>query len=403
MGGWKIALWILTVALVLGFLYLVRGILLPFIVGTLVAILLDPVVRQLRRRGLGRGAAVGLVFIAFFGVITAIGFFTVPIMAKQLNAFTTNIGSMTREMAQQGYANNYFVRWNPRHRIEASTSVSPLDRTLAQVRPTLDRLGLPSTQAKITEQILEPRRQEITKFVQGFFNSVLGALGGLGAQFLLLLFAPLVALFLLMDFDRIRLSLPNWIPPSIRAEAMDILEDVGDVFQKYLRGIMISWALYTTTVALALSLMGAPYAVLLALLFGTLYLIPIIGGMVNYVLLLVIAGLSGQNSNWFATFPSSWAFALTLVAVLFIITWVWDQLVSPNLVGSAVGLNPVVSMFVVAAGGSLFGILGMLVAFPIGGAVKVILERVLKVTNTTGSDTLGLPATPLRHRAPVES
>jgi len=278
-----------------------------------------------------------------------------------------------------------------------------LDRTLAQVRPTLDRLGLPSTQAKITEQILEPRRQEITKFVQGFFNSVLGALGGLGAQFLLLLFAPLVALILLMDFDRIRLSLPNWIPPSIRAEAMDILEDVGDVFQKYLRGIMISWALYTTTVALALSLMGAPYAVLLALLFGTLYLIPIIGGMVNYVLLLVIAGLSGQNSNWFATFPSSWAFALTLVAVLFIITWVWDQLVSPNLVGSAVGLNPVVSMFVVAAGGSLFGILGMLVAFPIGGAVKVILERVLKVTNTTGSDTLGLPATPLRHRAPVES
>ncbi|MCC7102554.1 MAG: AI-2E family transporter [Fimbriimonadaceae bacterium] len=403
MGGWKIALWILTVALVLGFLYLVRGILLPFIVGSLVAILLDPVVRQLRRRGLGRGAAVGLVFIAFFAVITGIGFLTVPIMTKQLSAFTMNIGSMTRDMAQQGYNNNYFVRWNPKIRVEASTSVSPLDRTLAQVRPTLDRLGIPSTQSAITEQLLEPRRQEITKVVQGFFNSVLGALGGLGAQFILLLFAPLVALFLLMDFDRIRVSLPNWIPPSIRSEAMDILEDVGDVFQKYLRGIMISWALYTTTVALALTILGAPYAVLLALLFGTLYLIPIIGGMVNYVLLLVIVGLSGQSGNWFSAFPSSWAFALLLVGALFLITWIWDQLVAPNLVGSAVGLNPVVSMFVVAAGGSLFGILGMLVAFPIGGAVKVILERVLKVTNTTGSDTLGLPATPLRHRAPIES
>lgn len=393
----------MTVVLVLGFLYLVRGILLPFVVGTLVAILLDPVVRRLRRRGLGRGAAVGVVFVAFFAVITAIGFFTVPIMAKQLTAFTTNIGSMTRGLAEQSYNNNYFVRWNPRHRIEASSGVSPLDRTLAQMRPTLDKLGIPSTQAEITEQVLEPRRQEITKFVQGFFNSMLGAIGGLGAQFLLLLFAPLVALFLLMDFDRIRLSLPNWIPPAIRGETMEIMEDVGDVFQKYLRGIMISWALYTTTVAIVLSILGAPYAVLIALLFGTLYLIPIIGGLVNYVSLLVIVGLSGQHANWFATFPSSWAFALVLVGALFLVTWVWDQVVSPNLVGSAVGLNPVVSMFVVAAGGSLFGILGMLVAFPIGGAAKVILERVLKVTNTTGSDTLGLPATPLRHRAPAES
>lgn len=402
MGGWKIALWVLVVGLVLGFLYLVRGILLPFILGSLIAILLDPLVRKLRKRGLGRGPAISLVFTVFFGVIILIGVLTVPVMTRQLTSFSSNIAAITRQLAVQGYSNNYFVRWNPKHRIEVSTSVNPLDRTLAQFRPTLDRLGLPTTQVAITEQYIEPRRQEITKFVQGFFNSMLGAAGGLGAQLILLLFAPLVALFLLMDFDRIKLTSPTWIPPSIRRQTMEVLEDVGEVFQKYIRGLMISWALYTTTVALAMTIMGAPYGVLLALLFGTLYLIPIIGGMVNYILLFLIVGLTGTSANWFATFPNSWAFALALVAVLFVITWAWDQLVSPNLVGSAVGLSPVVSMFVVAAGGSLFGILGMLLAFPIGGAVKVILERVMKVTNTTGSDTLGLPATPLRHRAPLE-
>ncbi len=403
MGGWKIALWVLVVGLVLGFLYLVRGVLLPFILGSLIAILLDPVVRRLRKRGMKRGPAVGLVFTIFFGVIVAIGVVTVPIMTRQLTSFSSNVGSLTRQLAAQGYANNYFVRWNPKHRIEASTQVNPLDRTLAQMRPTLERFGLPTTQTAITEQYVEPRRAEITKFIQGFFNSILGTVGGLGAQLVLLLFAPLVALFLLMDYDRIKMTSPSWIPPSIRRQTIDVLQDVGEVFQKYIRGLTISWAMYTTIVAVAMTFMGAPYGFLLALLFGVLYLIPIIGGFLNYILLFLIVGLTGVNANWFTSFPSSWAFALALVAVLFVITWAWDQLVSPNLVGSAVGLSPVVSMFVVAAGGSLFGILGMLLAFPIGGAVKVILERVMKVTNTTGSDTLGLPALPLRHRAPIEN
>lgn len=403
MGGWKIALWVLVVALVLYFLYMVRAVLLPFVVGGLVAILLDPLIRKLRKRGVNRGLAISFVFTAFFGAIIAIGVFTVPVMTRQLVGFSNNISTVTRQLAVQGYANNYFLRWNPKHRIEMSASVNPLDRSLAQFRPTLERFGLPTTQQAVVEQYLEPRRKEITQVVQGFFNSLIGALGGIGTQVLLLLFAPIVALFLLMDYDRIKLTSPTWIPPSIRRQTIDVLQDVGEVFQKYLRGIMISWALYTTLVAMIMTLLGAPYAVLLALLFGTLYLIPIIGGFLNYVLLFLIVGLSGVSGNWFLSLPSAWAFALVLVGALFVITWFWDQIVSPQLVGSAVGLSPVVSMFVVAAGGSLFGILGMLLAFPVGGAVKVVLERVMKVTNTTGSDTLGLPATPLRHRAPLES
>ncbi len=402
MGGWKIALWVLVVALVFGFLYLVRGVLLPFIVGGLIAILLDPLIRTLRKRGLSRGVAIGFVFTLFFGLIIAVGAITLPIMSRQLVAFSNNLSSMTRQMAAQSYANNYFLRWNPKHRISVSSQVNPLDRTLTQFRPTLERFGLPTSQAAIVEQYVEPRRQEITKVVQGFFNSLLGAVGGLTTQVMLLLFAPLVALFLLMDFDRLKVTSPSWIPPSFRRPVMDVMQDVGEIFQKYLRGIMISWTLYTTVVAIALSILQAPYSVLLALLFGTLYLIPIIGGFLNYVLLFLIVGLSGTSSNWFMQFPSAWTFALVLVVVQFLITMVWDQVVSPNLVGSSVGLSPAVAMFVVAAGGSLFGILGMLVAFPIGGAVKVILERAMRVATTTGSDTLGLPAVPLRHRAPLD-
>lgn len=77
---------------------------------------------------------------------------------------------------------------------------------------------------------------------------------------------------------------------------------------------------------------------------------------------------------------------------------IFDNMVYPRLVGGSVGLHPVVSMFVIFSGGALFGLVGMIIAFPLAGAVKVILERLLRVT-TVQPDMLGLPPVPLRHRA----
>ncbi|MEJ5169530.1 MAG: AI-2E family transporter, partial [Fimbriimonadales bacterium] len=70
----------------------------------------------------------------------------------------------------------------------------------------------------------------------------------------------------------------------------------------------------------------------------------------------------------------------------------------PRVVGRSVGLHPLVSMFVILSGGALFGILGMLLAFPIAGSLKVVLDRLLRVTSQTTSAAT-LPAVPLRHRS----
>ena len=69
----------------------------------------------------------------------------------------------------------------------------------------------------------------------------------------------------------------------------------------------------------------------------------------------------------------------------------------PKFVGKAVGLDPIVSMFVIFCGGALFGLPGMILAFPVAGCVKVIMDRLLKVTNQVTVE-LSLPEKPLRHR-----
>lgn len=401
MGGWKTFLWVAVVGLALWFLYLVRGILLPFVLGFIIAIILEPLVKKLRLRGMSRGKAVALVFVTFFVVTIGAGLFAIPVVSSQVAGFSTGVSKLTRQFAAQSQEANFFVRWRPDLRAKRSTGQNPLDSQLARFRPTLERFGLPTTTSTISERYLEPRRKEITDVVQGFFNGFLGMITGVGSQIMMLPLTPFVALLLLMDLDRIRARAPEWVPPTIRKQTVSVVSAVSDVFLAYLRGMTLSWALYTTLLAIMLTILGAPYGVLLALLFGTLYLIPFIGGVINYITLFLIVGLSGISGNWFMQLPSPWAFALVLFGWQFVQTYAWDTYVHAKLVGNAVGLNPLVSMFVVFSGGALFGLLGMVIAFPIGGALKVILERLLRVTSTAGSDTLGLPVVPLRHRSEV--
>jgi predicted PurR-regulated permease PerM len=181
-------------------------------------------------------------------------------------------------------------------------------------------------------------------------------------------------------------------------DVMGFLEDVGDVFQNYLRGIIVNISLYVVVLGTVLTVFGAPYSIIFAVVAGMFYLIPNLGGLMSVAILFVMTGLSGVTSNFFLTLPNSWAFAAVVAFVFFIITTTWDVLITPRVVGSAVKLHPFVGMFVVFCGGALFGVVGMMVAYPVAGVIKLVLERVLNVTNKPVTTAAGLPAVPLRHR-----
>jgi len=397
--GWKIVLWVAVVLATLTFFYLVRGVLLPFVLGFIVAMILEPIVLKLRHRGVPRGRAVLLVFGLFFSVVLALGVFTVPIITGQVVSLNTGVASLAQKFQTESYNSNYFTRWNPVLRAQSNAQTDVVDNTLTQFQPNLERFGLPSTRAQIFEKYVEPRKSEITKLIQKFMNSFLGVIAGFGSTLLSLLLVPFTALFVLLEFDKLKQNWPTWIPLMFRASTVTTFKDVGEVFANYLRGVSISWAIYTTILAIILTTMGAPYSLLLAPLFGALYLIPLLGSLTSYTALFIITGLSGVTGNWFLSLGNSWAFAGVVLLSMMIFSESYDKAVHGNLVGNAVGLSPLASLFVVFSGGALFGLMGMVLAFPIGGAVKVILEKLIRTTSTVGSDTLGIPAVPLRHRS----
>lgn len=402
MAGWKIALWIGIVAATLGFLYLVRGVLMPFALALLISVLLDPTIKKFRTRGMSRGAAISVVFIGFFGALTAIGVYLTPIVTNQIGTFRDTLQAYSDQIAAQSARNSVFVRWNPVVRAQQPGASGQVDRVLDELRPTLDRLGLPTTRRALVEQYVEPRRDEIAGVVQSFFNGFLGIVSTIASQALLLLLTPILVALMLADIEKMRVRSMSWIPPSIRKETIQVLREIGDVFIRYLRGVTITVGLYIAAMAVLLSLLGAPYSVLLALLFGALYLIPLVGAWISCATLFVSTGLTGTHGAMFWSVGSPWLYAAIITGIFLGVSTVFDQLIYPNLVGQSVGLNPIVSMFVIFAGGALFGLVGMIFAFPIAGSVKVVLDKLMKVTTSTAADSLALPVTPLRHRTVSE-
>ena len=402
MLGWRISLWAALVVVALVFLYLVRGVLAPFAIALLIALLLEPTITKLRLRGYTPMRAIMTVFGAFLCVFVAAAIWLTPVVSRQFTAFSTRVGTYSAQLTAENPNDNFFVRWNPVHETQGSQNVTAIDRFLSANSAALEKMGLPTDRRELIKRYVEPQQAQLAATLQGFFSGFVGLVGAIGSQMLLMLFTPVFAFMLLVDLDRLKRRSITWIPPTIRANTLSMLGDIGNVFVKYLRGVTIVLLWYAAIASVLLSVLGAPYAILLAVLFALLYLIPYVGPVMNAVLLVLVTGLAGRTGNMLFEMGDPWMFALAITGIYFALMLAFDPLVYTRVVGDSVGLRPIVSFFVVFSGAALFGALGMLVAFPVAGSIKVILDRLLRITSE-GQGTLDLPVVPIRHRASVEA
>lgn len=396
MPGWRILLWAVLVLAALLFLYLVRGILLPFIVAFIIAALLEPTVRKLRLRGMSRRAAVTVVVGSFFVIVGAAGVLLAPTISRQIVGFSGQVRELTSSLARP--EESFFKRWDPVYQARFATTSNPLDRVLRQYGPALERFGLPSSRRALMQNYVEPQRRQIAEAVKKGFYSFFGIFTNLFSQLLYIVLVPILVPMILSEMEDLRRRSPRWIPPSLRAGTLSLLGDMSQVFVSYLRGVATVVLLFTVAQTLLLFLFNAPYAFLLGVLFGALYLIPYIGNIISTIILFFVIALSNVSGNFAFSLSSPWAYALLVTLLFLLVGWIFDHLIYPQMVGQSVGLSPVVSMFVIFCGGALFGLPGMLIAFPLAGSVKVVLDKLLRVTSTS-HEGLALPVVPVRHRA----
>ncbi len=336
------------------------------------------------------------VVVAFYGVLGLTGALVVPSLVRETQSLTDRATRLAGDIARTDDADSFFLRWNPEVKAR-SAAPSPIDRLLAEYAPTLERVGLPTSRREIMEQYVDKNRPQIAKTVQGFSNSAFGFLTNLLGQLLFVVLVPILVPLFLGEFESIRRRGPRYIPPAIRDSTIHMLSEIGQVFVRYLRGVATVVLLYSATMTLFLWLAGVPSWVILGPLFGLLYLIPYIGNIISAVTVLTVVGATGTTGWLVHPVANAWVYGGIVTGIYLAIGFAFDHLIYPQMVGNSVGLSPVVSMFVIFCGGALFGLPGMLIAFPLAGSVKVILDRLLRITSSS-PEGLGAPVVPLRHR-----
>jgi predicted PurR-regulated permease PerM len=218
--------------------------------------------------------------------------------------------------------------------------------------------NIEALQSQYSAQISRALQQAATRFANIVTESA--------SKLLTLVLIPILTFYILADMARLRARFLFLLPDGTRRHFLRVANDIGGSFSGYLRGMFTLSVLYGiigTVIYFAFGLNA--YALLLGFVAGLLYAVPFIGPLITLSLVAIISLAAGLPI----------VKILVLLAVSFGQNMVFDNFLTPRVVGKSVGLHPITTMFSLFLGGQLFGLLGMLFAVPLAASVQLSLTR----------------------------
>lgn len=320
------------------FLYLVRGVLTPFVLAAIIAYLAAPLVRTFEARQIPRSVAIFLVYLVFgvFGILTV--YLLVPTLVRELNDILTSLPDIIARLER---ASSGALRW-------------------------LERIPGPAPiQELVTAALL--RLEALVKEVA---TRTLDVLLSLFSRALYLALAPFLAFYILRDAEVLQHSLLSLVPIRQRNDVLTLIRRLNRVGIGFIRGqLMISGAV-GLLIAMGLAVLQVKYALLIGVVAGMFDIIPYFGPVIGGA----PAALLGLTRS-----PAT---ALWVVIWIFVVNQVEAVFLQPHIMGDHVGLHPLTVIFAILSGGSLFGIWGMLLAVPVAAAIKVVVTYIVEKVST---------------------
>jgi predicted PurR-regulated permease PerM len=332
----QIFFWLLVLVAFIAFLLVFSSILLPFLAGMALAYFLDPVADRLERLGLSRLMATIAILVAFVVVLALSLMIIVPLVVTQAAEFIQKM---------PGY-------------------ITRLQEFLTDSQSTLlpDWLaGQMTTIKQNSAKLLEQGASFLGTLFQQIWNSGLALLNILS----LFVITPVVAFYLLLDWDRMVDRVDSWIPRDYVEVVRQIARDMNTTIAGFVRGQGSLCVILGLYYGIGLSMVGLNFGLLIGLFAGMISFIPYVGSLVGLVLALGVA---------LVQFWPDYVWILLVLAVFFSGQFLEGNILQPKLVGKSVGLHPVWLMFALLAFGALFGFVGLLVAVPAAAAIGVLVR-----------------------------
>ncbi|HZL30133.1 MAG TPA: AI-2E family transporter [Pseudolabrys sp.] len=341
--------WPIALAVFILLLWLLSEILLPFVAGMAIAYLLTPLTDRLERLGLHRLAAALIIITLVVLAIILMILLIAPMLGGQLSSFIDNIpGYVTKLRSLVNDPSNPWVQKIVGSGIASDKAISDL----------------------VTQGA-------------GYLTTLLTSLwsGGraLISLFSLIVVTPVVAFYLIYDWHRMIRTADSWIPLHQRTTVRALAREIDVAIAGFVRGQSAVCLILGSFYAIALTLSGLNFGLLIGLISGLITFIPYVGSMTGLILALGVAVAQ------FWPHYSSIAFVL---GIFLVGQFLEGNVLSPKLVGQSVGLHPVWLIFALLAFGYLFGFVGLLVAVPLAATIGVLcrfaLRRYLESSLFTG-------------------
>jgi predicted PurR-regulated permease PerM len=328
--------WAGVLAAALLFISLLNGILLPFVAGIVIAYALNPLVDRIERTGLTRGLATLLLLLAMALIVVLALIFLVPMVLDQLSALSAalpGIYDRFRALADQASG-----AW-----LGGAEVVAPAEQLGGLTKGMADAAGT---------------------VLQSVLSGGLAVINFLG----LIAVTPVVAFYILLDWRELVAGVDRSLPRQHAPRIRQLAAEIDGKLAAFFRGQGLVCLIMGTYYAIALSLAGLSYGLLIGLFAGIAGFIPLVGAILAGLVAIVMA----VSQFWPEWVP------VAIVAGIFAVGQVLDgNVLSPRIVGGSVGLHPVWIIFAVFAFGYLFGFVGMLVAVPAAAAVGVVVRHAL--------------------------
>jgi len=340
----QLIFWLLFAAFVALFLYVFRSILLPFVAGMALAYFLDPIADRLEKFGFNRLWATTTIMLGFIVALIAVLLILIPLVVTQATQVVEQLPKYMAELE---------------HYIQTTQLSKLTDWANGQIAELSQNVG----------KMLSSGASIATSLFGGIWSSSMAVVNIV--SFVVL--APVIAFYLLLDWDRMIVKLDSWIPRSHVGDVRYLANEINKVISGFVRGQGSLCIILGIYYAVSLSLAGLNFGALIGLYAGFVSFIPYLGSTSGLLLSMAVA--------IYQFWPDYWMIALILMIYLFG-QFLEGNVLQPKLVGSSVQLHPVWLMFALFAFGVLFGFVGLLVAVPVSAAVGVLvrfaIDRYLK-------------------------
>ena len=321
--------WGIAAAVFLVAFWFFGNVLVPFLMGAAIAYFLDPVADRLERLGLSRTMATAVITIVALLIFVVLALLVVPTLINQAASLVETAPKLTRDFT------NFLTERFPSLLDEGST-----------LRTSLTTLGT----------TVQERGGKVVQTALASFASIINIM-------LLFVIVPVVAVYLLLDWDRMVAAVDELLPREHAPTIRRLAREIDRTLASFVRGMGTVCLILGTYYAIALMLVGLQFGLVVGFIAGLVTFIPYLGALIGGALAIGLALFQ---------FWGDWV-AIGMVAGIFVLGQIIEgNFLTPKLVGDSVGLHPVWLLLALSVFGTLFGFVGMLIAVPVAAALGVV-------------------------------